>query len=294
MSSKQVDSAVLLSTSGFEWRRWGFQIDFRQEELEAAREVSGLTFSSAPTSCTSPSSCSLSLWIQSRRGSRGRGEGGWEEGFGWCTRRVGAQPWVDRRWKFPLYVWALFGMGGVWSWSWSWKWGEWLGWGLGTWQWASHSRKLASFTRTKEAVLDTAVLSERSTPVITLKKTGSQKCGLHGWWPGLTAVTHSCTQHLGFLTECWQSENHQEKMQFPFFLSTESLLFNNVWFFRYHGFTSLRLTSAYKEVAAEDLVCVHISQMSRVALFTWKMFQHPQLLNLDRQSIRSYSKYTSQ
>lgn len=48
--------------------------------------------------------------------------------------------------------------------------GEWLGWGLGTWQSASHSRKLASFTRTKKAVLDTAWLSERSTPVITQKK----------------------------------------------------------------------------------------------------------------------------
>lgn len=53
-------------------------------------------------------------------------------------------------------------------------WGEWLGWGLGTWQRASHSRKLASFTRTKEAVLDTAWLSERSTPVITHKNRNSE------------------------------------------------------------------------------------------------------------------------
>lgn len=53
-------------------------------------------------------------------------------------------------------------------------WGEWLGWGLGTWQPASHSRKLASFTRTKKAVLDTAWLSEHSAPVVTQKNRNSE------------------------------------------------------------------------------------------------------------------------
>lgn len=73
-----------------------FQEDFRQEETEGEREVSGLTFSSAPTSCTSPSSCSLSLWIQGRGGSRGHREGG----------RPGS--WVDGRR-------ALDGGGGQWT-----------------------------------------------------------------------------------------------------------------------------------------------------------------------------------
>lgn len=44
--------------------------------------MSGLTLSSALTSCTSPSSCSPSLWIQGRKqGKRGRA-GGKRRGFG--------------------------------------------------------------------------------------------------------------------------------------------------------------------------------------------------------------------
>lgn len=88
--------------------------------------------------------------------------------------RVGACSWADRPWKFPLCVSALFRMGGVWSWSLGLSWGKWLGWGLGTWQQASHSRKLASFTRTKKAALDSAWLSEHSTPIITQKNRNSE------------------------------------------------------------------------------------------------------------------------
>lgn len=63
----------------------GFVGDFRQQELELGELggwVSGLTLSSALTSCTSPSSCSPSLWIQGRKqGKRGRA-GGKRRGFG--------------------------------------------------------------------------------------------------------------------------------------------------------------------------------------------------------------------
>lgn len=59
--------------------------------------------------------------------------------------------------------------------------GVWVGgggsgwvWGLGIWQPASHSRKLASFTRTKKAVLDAAWICERSTPVINHKNRNSE------------------------------------------------------------------------------------------------------------------------
>lgn len=127
--------------------------------------MSGLTFSSAPTSCTSPSSCSMSLWILGRGGRRGHREGGREGGGVWVVvlggqwtgggTLLGGQAleisvvcfssFQDRR-GLELE----FGLGGVVGR------GGWFGWGLGSWQRASHSRKLASFTRTKKAVLDTA------------------------------------------------------------------------------------------------------------------------------------------
>lgn len=68
-------TTALLSAVRFEWRSQCFQGDFRQE-------VSRLTFSSAPTSCTSPYSCSPSLWIHGRgreQGPRGGKEGGKED-----------------------------------------------------------------------------------------------------------------------------------------------------------------------------------------------------------------------
>lgn len=188
MSSVQVYSAALWSTSGFKWRRWCFQEDFRQEELEGAREVSGLTFSSAPTSCTSPSSCSLSLWIQGRGGSR---EGGWEEGFGWWWgsldgwgHALGRTGPGNFRCMFQLFSgWEGFGVGvGVWVQGGS----GWFGvWGLGS-QPATAGSLLVSHGQKKQSWTLPGYLSAalQSSP----KKTGTQKWGLHGWWHILTAT----------------------------------------------------------------------------------------------------------
>lgn len=107
----QANKCTMRQSSGAQQGRRCFQGDFGQTELEGAREVSGLTFSSAPTSCTSPSSCSLSLWIQDRGGSRGHRER--EDG----RRRLGGGTlaWTGSgnfRCMFQLVLgWEGFGVG---------------------------------------------------------------------------------------------------------------------------------------------------------------------------------------
>lgn len=57
----------------------------------------------------------LHVPLDLRQGREQGPQGGREGGGVWfgVTGRVGARSWADRPWKFPLYVSALFRMGGV-------------------------------------------------------------------------------------------------------------------------------------------------------------------------------------
>lgn len=208
MAGVQEYSAALLSTSGFKWRRWCFQGDCRKAELEGAREVSAWTFSSAPASCTSPSSCSLSLWIQGRGGSRGHREGRWGRrglvrGGGHWMR--GGTPSGGQALEISVVRFNAFqGREGFGVWVW-------VEGCLGTWRPASHSRKLASFTRTKQKS------SPGHCPAVWVQNAShrpkKQELRIVVW------LTPGAAQHLYFLIVLTKAKASARENAFPFFTS---------------------------------------------------------------------------